>query len=89
MLQVKKVAGARHFVLYWDDGSGGEGVLVATATGLFLPCYLHLKAPGSSPHILSSFTQQCRPSASPEAATLQFCSWPMPPLRSSLTTPLV
>ena len=24
MLQVKKVAGSRRFVLYWDDGSGGE-----------------------------------------------------------------
>ena len=66
MLQVKEVAGTRHFVLHWDDGGSG---FVAYVTGLLLLCWLQLKAPGFSPHVLSSSTHQCRPNPSPKAAT--------------------
>lgn len=66
MLQVKKVAGTTHFVPHWDDGGSG---FVAYVIGLLLLCWLQLRAPGFSPHVLSSSTYQGRPNPSPKAAT--------------------
>lgn len=85
MLQVKwQVLGilCSPGVMQWGLGEG----FVATLTGLLLLCYLQLKAPGSSSHILSSFTQQRQPNASPEAAILRFCSQPVAPISNVLST---
>ena len=57
MLQVKKVAGSRRFVLYWDDGSGGEwGALWPLSQA---SCSLLLAAQG--PTLQPAHPQQSHP----------------------------